>query len=79
MAYGIYLALVGLMMTSRIPTISPKSMRIPRDKAIFVLIGTVIVIGLLVTRFWLLMVLVGLVYLVVTGFAIVTYLRRWRS
>ncbi|EKX59422.1 CDP-diacylglycerol--serine O-phosphatidyltransferase [Cereibacter sphaeroides] len=78
-AYGIYLALVGLMMTSRIPTISPKSMRIPRDKAIFVLIGTVIVIGLLVTRFWLLMVLIGLVYLVVTGFAIVTYLRRWRS
>ncbi|MCE6950507.1 CDP-diacylglycerol--serine O-phosphatidyltransferase [Cereibacter sphaeroides] len=79
MAYGVYLALVGLLMTSRIPTISPKAMRIPRDKTIFVLIGTVIVLGLLVTRFWLLMVLVGLAYAAVTAMSIGNYLRRWRS
>lgn len=79
MAYGIYLALVGLLMTSRIPTVSPKAMRIPRDKTIFVLIGTVIVIGLLVTRFWLLMVLFGLAYAGVTGWAIANYLRRRRG
>ena len=79
LAYGIYLALVGLLMTSRIPTFSPKTLRIPRDKAIFVLIGTVFVLGLLVTRFWLLIVLAGLGYLVITVISVATYLRHWRK
>ncbi|TKA96165.1 phosphatidylcholine/phosphatidylserine synthase [Cereibacter changlensis] len=78
LAYGIYLALVGLLMTSRIPTISAKAMRIPRDKTVFVLIGMAIAIGLLVTRFWLLMVLAGAGYAVVTLWAIVAYLRGKR-
>ncbi|WP_235840920.1 CDP-diacylglycerol--serine O-phosphatidyltransferase [Cereibacter ovatus] len=79
LAYGIHLAVVGLLMTSRIPTLSPKALRIPRDKAIFVLVGTVVVIGLLVTRFWLLMTLFGLAYAGVTMMSIVNYLRRWRG
>ncbi|TPE52477.1 CDP-alcohol phosphatidyltransferase family protein [Amaricoccus solimangrovi] len=57
-----WLGLVGLLMVSRLPTFSPKAIRIPRDKVRFLLIGTAIVVGLAATRFWLLMVLVALAY-----------------
>jgi CDP-diacylglycerol--serine O-phosphatidyltransferase len=57
-----WLGMVGLLMISRLPTFSPKAIRIPRDKVRFLLIGTAIVVGLALTRFWLLLVLVSLVY-----------------
>lgn len=58
-----WLAFVGLLMVSRLPTFSPKALRIPRDKVPLLLIGTAIVVGLAVTRFWLLTVLVALAYM----------------
>lgn len=57
-----WLAFVGFLMISRLPTFSPKALRIPRDKVRFLLIGTAILVGLAVTRFWLLMVLLALAY-----------------
>ena len=59
-----WLGLVGAAMVSRLPTFSPKSLFIPRDKIVWLLIATAIVIGGLLTRFWLSMVLIDLVYIV---------------
>lgn len=62
---GLWLGLVGLLMISRIPTPSIKGLRVPRDKAVWVLVGAALVAGLLVTQFWLLMFGLALAYLVV--------------
>jgi len=59
-----YLAGVGLLMISRLPTISPKGLRVPRNRAVWLLLGVAVFAGLGVTRPWLLMVLVDLAYLV---------------
>ncbi|MDT8857224.1 CDP-diacylglycerol--serine O-phosphatidyltransferase [Paracoccaceae bacterium Fryx2] len=75
MAYGVYLGLVGVLMTSRVPTLSSKAVRVPRDKSKLVLIGAAIFMGLLVTRFWLLMVLVGIAYMCVILWNVFNYLR----
>ena len=61
---AIWLAAVGLLMVSTLPTPSIKGLRIARDKAPYLLIGTAFVVGLGVTQFWLLMVLVIAAYLV---------------
>ncbi|MDZ4096175.1 MAG: CDP-diacylglycerol--serine O-phosphatidyltransferase [Paracoccaceae bacterium] len=76
LACGIYLGIVGLLMTSRVPTPSLKAMRIPREKAGFILIGMAIVLGLLITRFWLLMMAATLTYAAVILYAVFFYLRR---
>lgn len=64
-----WLGIVGLLMVSRLPTFSPKAIRIPRDKVRFLLIGTAILVGLALTRFWLLMVLMTLAYVVTLAHA----------
>lgn len=58
-----YLAFVGFLMISRLPTPSPKGLRVPRRRAIFVLLGTAIFAGVLVMRPWAVLVGCGLVYL----------------
>ena len=68
-----WLGVVGLLMVSRLPTFSPKALRIPRDKVLFILIGTAIVVGLALTRFWLLLVLVCLVYVASLAHAAIRY------
>jgi len=70
-----WLALVGLLMVSSLPTPSPKGLRIPRDKAVFVLVGMAILAGMMVSRFWQLMVIVSIAYLVVLVWSAV----RWRK
>lgn len=57
-----WLCLVGLLMVSRLPTFSPKSLRIPRDKVRLVLIASVILVGVMLTRFWLAMVIAVVLY-----------------
>ncbi|NYS24302.1 CDP-diacylglycerol--serine O-phosphatidyltransferase [Rhodobacteraceae bacterium 2376] len=61
---AIWLAAVGLLMVSTLPTPSIKGLWVPREKAPYLLIATAFLVGLGITRFWLLMVLVILVYLV---------------
>lgn len=61
-AVGIWMVFVALLMVSRVPTPSVKGMRVQRDKAIWVLIGLVAVIGLMISRFWLSLCLIGLAY-----------------
>jgi len=58
-----YLAFVGMLMISRLPTPSPKGLRVPRARAILVLLGTAIFAGLLVMRPWVVLVICGFVYM----------------
>jgi CDP-diacylglycerol--serine O-phosphatidyltransferase len=78
-AYGLWMALVAWMMISKIPTISSKSLRVPREKSILVLVGAAVVVGLMVSRFWLLMALVDIVYVVVLIYCLVQHLRKRRA
>ncbi len=64
LAVALWLAAVGILMVSTLPTPSIKGLRIARDKAVWVLIGAAFVVGLGITRFWLLMVLVCAAYMV---------------
>jgi len=58
-----YLGLIGLLMVSKLRTPSPKSLRISKDTAGWLLIGMAIMVGMMFSRFWLLMVLVDLAYI----------------
>ena len=64
---ALWLGLVGFLMVSRIPTPSLKGLRIPRDKAAYVLVGIALLVGLMLSRFWLLLVLCCLAYLAVVA------------
>ncbi|MCF1707645.1 CDP-diacylglycerol--serine O-phosphatidyltransferase [Tabrizicola sp. J26] len=75
---GAWLALAGLLMASRVPTPSSKALRVKREYARFVLVGLAGVIGLAVTRFWLLMVVLSLGYALVIAFAVLRHLLRHR-
>lgn len=60
---AIWLGLVGLLMVSRLRTISPKGLRIPRGLVGLAFLAVVLVMGLMLTRFWTLMVVLDLIYL----------------
>ncbi|WP_339106980.1 CDP-diacylglycerol--serine O-phosphatidyltransferase [Thioclava sp. GXIMD4216] len=59
---AIWVGIVGLLMISRIKTISPKAMRIPKGLTIFLFMAMVVMMGMIFTRFWLLMVICGCIY-----------------
>lgn len=62
MLVAVWLGIVGALMISRMPTFSPKALRVPRSRIALFLIGTAIIVGMIFTRFWLLMVLIDLAY-----------------
>lgn len=64
---ALYLAGVGLLMVSRLPTPSLKAVRIARENAIWILIGTSAFVGLLFLRTWVTLVVADLIYLAVLG------------
>jgi len=72
---ALWLGFVGLLMVSRIPTPSVKGLRVPRDKARFLLVGMALVVGLMLTRFWLLLAVIGLVYLSAVLFQAIRHRR----
>lgn len=59
---GLYLGAVGLLMVSRLPTFSPKSLRVPKEKTVLILIVLALIIGILLTRFWLSLIVLCLIY-----------------
>lgn len=59
---AIYLALLALMMISRIPTLSTKHVRINRSHVMPILVGLVILVALLVTSFWTTYVVLAIIY-----------------
>jgi len=72
---ALWLGFVGVLMVSRIPTPSAKGLRVPRDKAVYVLVGAALLVGLMLSRFWLLMFALGLAYLVVVLWQAVRHRR----
>jgi CDP-diacylglycerol---serine O-phosphatidyltransferase len=74
-----WLGLVGAMMVSQLPTFSPKSVFIPRDKIAWLLIATAIVIGGLLTRFWLSLILIDVAYILLLTRSLVIRVRESRA
>lgn len=66
-----WLALVGLLMVSRLRTFSPKSLRIPRERSRFILVAAALLVGLTLTRFWLLLILFDIAYTALLAHAVV--------
>ncbi|WP_417597232.1 CDP-diacylglycerol--serine O-phosphatidyltransferase [Pararhodobacter oceanensis] len=62
---AIYLGGVGVLMISRVPTPSPKAINVPRNRAIWVLMGVAVVVGALATRPWAVLALLCVIYLAV--------------
>ncbi len=73
---GPWLAVVAWAMISRMPTPSPKALRIRREQVAPLLVGMVVIGGLAFTRFWLLMVLLSLAYIAVLIHAAITSRRK---
>ena len=64
---ALYMGMVGLLMISRLPTPSPKGWRVPRNRAIWVLLGVAVFAGAMATKPWSVLALVDLAYLGVLG------------
>ncbi len=75
-AIALYMLFVGFLMISRIPTPSPKSISIPREKARFVYIALVILLWALWTYFWQMLMGISVVYLVAVLISALRNLRR---
>ena len=71
MLVALWLGCVGLLMISRLKTFSPKAVKVPRGMVGILLMATVVGIGLVFTRIWLLLVLVDLAYVVMLAPAII--------
>lgn len=76
LAVGLYAAFVGILMISRLPTPSLKAMRVPRAKALPVLLAVTLYAVALATRPWQVLVLSDLAYLAVVVW---TVLRARRA
>jgi CDP-diacylglycerol--serine O-phosphatidyltransferase len=71
--------IVAWLMVSKVPTISSKAIRVPREWQLVVLLAGAVVVGLMVTRFWLLLVILDLAYAAVTVVAVVRHFRARRA
>lgn len=59
---GGWLAIVGLLMASRLPTFSPKSLRVPRAGIVWVMVALPFVVGVMLTNFWASMLFIDVLY-----------------
>ena len=73
-----WLALVGTLMISRLRTFAPKGVRIQQRSARWLLVGAALVVGIGISNFWLLMILLSLAYLVTLVLALAAHRRRPR-
>jgi len=79
---GAMLLLCGILMASRVPTISLKHLRVPAKLLVPVLLFVMLVIGLLVSQFWLTLGIIGVGYLLsipVCGYIFVRMRRRYEA
>ena len=72
---GAMLLLCGILMASRCPTISVKHLRVPAKYMLPVLLTVMLVIGLLVSQFWMTLGLLGILYLLSVPVCGVIFLR----
>lgn len=73
---ALYIALVGLLMVSRLPTPSPKALTVPRNRAIWVLLAVAVLAGGLAMRPWTSLALLDMAYLAVLAQAGWAHQRR---
>lgn len=73
-----WLGLVGLLMVSRIRTFSPKALRISRERSRFILVAAALLVGLTLTRFWLLLVVFDVAYAALIVSAVLAARRHRR-
>lgn len=59
---ALHLGLVGALMVSTVPTVSPRSMRVPRRRARWLLIAAAVLVGAALVRPWLLLAVADAVY-----------------
>ena len=59
---ALWLGVVGALMVSRLATLSPKALRVPRDRAVWVLLALALLVGVAFTQFWVLMTLLSVAY-----------------
>jgi CDP-diacylglycerol--serine O-phosphatidyltransferase len=74
-----WLVVVGLLMVCRLRTFAPKSLRISRAGARWLLVGVPLLIGLALSRFWGLMLLLDAAYLGVLAYSAIAGRRRGRA
>ncbi|WP_232295778.1 CDP-diacylglycerol--serine O-phosphatidyltransferase [Pseudorhodobacter aquimaris] len=74
--FGIWIVFVAWLMISKVPTLSSKAIRVKREWQVVVLLGAAVVVGLMVSRFWLLLVLLDLAYAAITLVAIFRHFRK---
>ncbi len=74
-----WLVVVGMLMVSRLKTFAPKSLRISRRGARWLMVGVPLVIGLALSRFWGLMLLLDVAYLLVLAYAAIPGRRGARD
>ena len=67
---SVYMAIIAFLAVSRIPTFSFKRLAINRDHVIFYFLGVAIFFSLLVTHLWIVMSMIGFLYLLTIPFAI---------
>jgi len=65
MLSALWLGIVGMLMISRLHTFSPKSLKLRGLGVVGTLLGTVMVMGLIVTKLWLFLIVVDLLYVAV--------------
>ena len=73
---GLWLVCVGALMVCRLPTFSPKTIRVSRTGAGWLLVAAPLVAGLALSRFWELIVLLDLAYFGLLAWTAATMRRR---
>lgn len=58
----LYIGAVGLLMVSRLPTFSPKSIRVPRERIAWVMVGLALVTGIMLAEIWRALIAIVLLY-----------------
>ena len=74
----VMLLLCGILMASRVPTISAKHLRVPTKYMVPVLLVVMFVIGMLVSQFWVTLGTIGIIYLISIPFTGIWFLRLRR-
>ena len=79
---GTMLFVIGVLMASRFPTVSLKSLRVPAKRMVPVLLFVMFVIGMLVSQFWITLGVIGILYFFsvpVTGYIFLRMRKRYEA
>ncbi len=71
MAVSVWMGFVGVLMISKLPTLAPRAVRVPRRMVAVIMFATVVVIGLGFTRPWFVLAMIDAAYLATVVYALV--------